>query len=113
MSVTMSVVSRTFFSHYFRAGTLVAHSQPSFMEDVLVSLSILKDVFSSSEMPVERPFLSAPGQVVLLPPAHTASAGNPGSFQLFILGVAALLLHSGFFSERCFFRSLVCQDTVS
>lgn len=102
MSVTMSVVSRTFFGRYFRAGMLVSPPQPSFLEDALVALSFLKDVFTRSERPVERPFLSAPGQVVELPSGSHSLCWGCRTFQLFILEVAARSLHSAFFSERVF-----------
>lgn len=75
-SVTISAILRTFVSHYVRTCALVTHSLslPSFPEDV----------FTKSEVPVERPRLAAltgGANSVWL----TVSGGNPGLFQLFIL----------------------------
>lgn len=111
VSVTMSVVSRTFFSHSFRTGTLVPPPQPSFLEDALVSLSCLKDVFTRSERPVERPFLSAPGQVASFPLAQPL-LGMQGPFSyLSLRWQPACYIQPS--SLKGFFRGLliVCQDS--
>lgn len=57
-SVTISVVLRTFFSHYFEASALVTHSLslPSFIENAFICPSFLKGTFTKSKVQVERLF---------------------------------------------------------
>lgn len=99
-SVTISVVLRTFFSHYVRAGALVTHFlKSSFIQNAFVSPSFPEDVFTKSEVPVERPGLAA----------RTGGANSVWLTQ-FLVGIQA---YFSYLSFRCSKMSLLLLSVSS
>lgn len=86
-SVTISVVLRTSFSHCVRACALVTHSLSSFTQNAFVSPSFPEDVFTKSEVPVERPHLAA-----------LTGGANSVWLTQFLVGIQACF---GYLSFRC------------